>query len=46
MPQTTLLSEERRHRSYVVTLKVKAPPIESFTPLRASINLVIMLNMS
>ncbi|URE22936.1 hypothetical protein MUK42_33374 [Musa troglodytarum] len=42
MPQAALLLEERRHRSYVVALKVKAPSIGSFAP----INLVTMLDMN
>ncbi|CAL9052447.1 unnamed protein product [Musa banksii] len=46
MPQAALLSEGRRHRSYVVVLKVKAPPIGSFAPLRAPIDLVTVLNVS
>ncbi|RWW30069.1 hypothetical protein GW17_00005354 [Ensete ventricosum] len=46
MPQAALLSEGRRHRSYVVALKVKAPPIGSFAPLRASIDLVTVLDVS
>ncbi|URD97175.1 zinc finger family protein [Musa troglodytarum] len=46
MPQAALLSEGRRHRSYVVALKVKAPPIGSFAPLRAPIDLVTVLDVS
>lgn len=44
--QATLLSEERRHRSYLVALKVKAPPIRSYTSNYAPIDLVMVLNMS
>ncbi|CAL9079938.1 unnamed protein product, partial [Musa textilis] len=40
MLQAALFLKEWRHRSYVVALKVKAPPIGSFVPLRASIDLM------
>ncbi|XP_064971910.1 E3 ubiquitin-protein ligase WAV3-like [Musa acuminata AAA Group] len=52
MPQAALLSEGRRHRNYVVALKVKAPPIRSSAPLldpapgRAPIDLVTVLDVS
>ncbi|RWW78990.1 hypothetical protein BHE74_00012745 [Ensete ventricosum] len=52
MPQAALLSEGRRHRNYVVALKVKAPPIRTSAPLldpapgRAPIDLVTVLDVS
>ncbi|RWW59418.1 hypothetical protein BHE74_00033655, partial [Ensete ventricosum] len=46
MLQATLLSEEWRHRSYVVAFKMKVLPIGSLAPLCASIDLVTVLNMS
>ncbi|RWV98547.1 hypothetical protein GW17_00038598, partial [Ensete ventricosum] len=45
MPQATLLSKERRHRSYVVALKVRVPPIGSFAPLCIAIDLVSVLDV-
>ncbi|CAD5196717.1 unnamed protein product [Musa acuminata subsp. malaccensis] len=46
MSHAALLSKERRNRSYMVALKVKALPIRSFTPLCTQIDLVTMLDMS
>ncbi|URD87883.1 zinc finger family protein [Musa troglodytarum] len=46
MSQATLLSEEWRHQSYMVALKVKEPLIGSFAPLYAPIDLVTMLDVS
>ncbi|URE44068.1 hypothetical protein MUK42_13948 [Musa troglodytarum] len=46
MTQVALLLEEQRHQSYVMALKVNAPPIGSFIPLRTSIDLITMLDMS
>ncbi|RRT81936.1 hypothetical protein B296_00003283 [Ensete ventricosum] len=46
MLKAILLSEEWRHRSYVVAFKMKVLPIGSLAPLRASIDLVTVLNMS
>ncbi|WOL08078.1 hypothetical protein Cni_G16830 [Canna indica] len=51
MPQAALLSEGRRHRNYVMVLKVKAPPIRSAPLLdpargRAPIDLVTVLDVS
>ncbi|XP_074557449.1 E3 ubiquitin-protein ligase WAV3-like [Curcuma longa] len=51
MPQASLLSEGRRHRKYVVAIKVKAPPLRSAplidqTRCRAPIDLVTVLDVS
>ncbi|KAG6521883.1 hypothetical protein ZIOFF_019016 [Zingiber officinale] len=51
MPQAALLSEGRRHRKYVVAIKVKAPPLRSAALLdqtsgRAPIDLVTVLDVS
>ncbi|WOL19343.1 hypothetical protein Cni_G28141 [Canna indica] len=50
MQQAALLSEGRRHRNYVVALKVKAPPIQSAhlgqARGRAPIDLVMVLDVS
>ncbi|URE49178.1 hypothetical protein MUK42_13796 [Musa troglodytarum] len=35
-----------RHHSYMVALKVKAPPIGSFAPLHTPIDLVMVLDLS
>ncbi|KAG6478966.1 E3 ubiquitin-protein ligase WAV3-like [Zingiber officinale] len=51
MPQAALLSEGRRHRNYVVAIKVKAPPLRSAPLLyqtrgRAPVDLVTVLDVS
>ncbi|RRT36339.1 hypothetical protein B296_00049975 [Ensete ventricosum] len=46
MSQAAMLSEEQRHRNYMVALKMKVTLMRSFASLRTMIDLVMVLDMT